>query len=330
MRAGKPERLILERPDPRTGVDVAWLPGEALIARVARLESGLGMAFLDAGADAPPLTVAAGDLREGARLQATVTASARGDKLAVARTGDAASQAELGRQHSRPTVTERLLEGAAADSLRTGPDAREAADLAEAEALQSEHALPGGVRLYIEPTRALVAVDIDVGPSSAGGDRKRRQRQANLSAIRELPRLLRLKGLGGLIAIDLVGKGHDGDALAAAAKAAFSEVYPAEAAIGPISRFGILQIQLPWRETPTTDLRLDSRGDPTPVTLALRLLREIEREAGPGGRVEAFCAPPVCKAAQLFADRLRARIGARFRLSPDASLPPQSSIVRPW
>ncbi len=52
--------------------------------------------------------------------------------------------------------------------------------------------------MMIEPTRALVAVDINTGgdTSPAAG------LKANLSALRDLPRQLRLRGLGGQILID--------------------------------------------------------------------------------------------------------------------------------
>ncbi|WP_425091500.1 ribonuclease E/G [Tropicimonas sp. S265A] len=58
--------------------------------------------------------------------------------------------------------------------------------------------LASGARLFVEPTRALVAVDVNTGAdtSPAAG------LKANISAARALPRLLRLKGLGGQIVID--------------------------------------------------------------------------------------------------------------------------------
>ncbi|ANT59592.1 ribonuclease G [Salipiger sp. CCB-MM3] len=59
--------------------------------------------------------------------------------------------------------------------------------------------LPGGGSMSIEPTRALVAVDINTGgdTSPAAG------LKANVAALRELPRQLRLRGLGGQIIVDL-------------------------------------------------------------------------------------------------------------------------------
>ena len=59
--------------------------------------------------------------------------------------------------------------------------------------------LPGGAHLYIEATRALVAVDVNTGAdtSLAAG------LKANLACARQLPRALRLRGLGGQITLDL-------------------------------------------------------------------------------------------------------------------------------
>ncbi|MCV2894357.1 ribonuclease E/G [Lentibacter sp. XHP0401] len=68
------------------------------------------------------------------------------------------------------------------------------------DALQNAYVkLAGGASLYIEPTRALTAVDVNTGAdgSFAAGTR------ANFACAKELPRQLRLRGLGGQITIDL-------------------------------------------------------------------------------------------------------------------------------
>ena len=67
------------------------------------------------------------------------------------------------------------------------------------EALKSPKVmLEGGAYMYVEPTRALVAIDINTGadfsPAAA--------LKANISASRALPRALRLRGLGGQITVD--------------------------------------------------------------------------------------------------------------------------------
>lgn len=58
--------------------------------------------------------------------------------------------------------------------------------------------LPGGGHMAIEPTRALIAVDVNTGAdtSPAAG------LKANIAAARDLPRQLRLRGLGGQVTVD--------------------------------------------------------------------------------------------------------------------------------
>lgn len=59
--------------------------------------------------------------------------------------------------------------------------------------------LPGGAFMYVEPTRAMVTVDVNTGgdTSPAAG------LKANIEALRALPRALRLRGLGGQVVIDM-------------------------------------------------------------------------------------------------------------------------------
>lgn len=58
--------------------------------------------------------------------------------------------------------------------------------------------LPGGGSAVIEPTRALVAIDVNTGSDSSPAAALK----ANIALARELPRQLRLRGLGGQIVID--------------------------------------------------------------------------------------------------------------------------------
>lgn len=59
-------------------------------------------------------------------------------------------------------------------------------------------ALAGGGHMFVEPTRALVAVDVNTGGETglAAG------LKVNIAAARALPRALRLRGLGGQIVVD--------------------------------------------------------------------------------------------------------------------------------
>lgn len=58
----------------------------------------------------------------------------------------------------------------------------------------------GEGQMFVEPTRALVAVDVNTG----GDTSPAAALKANLAAARALPRALRLRGLGGQISVDFV------------------------------------------------------------------------------------------------------------------------------
>ena len=58
--------------------------------------------------------------------------------------------------------------------------------------------LTGGGHMMIEPTRALLSIDVNTGPDMSPAA----SLKANIAAVRELPRQLRLRGLGGQIVVD--------------------------------------------------------------------------------------------------------------------------------
>ena len=67
-----------------------------------------------------------------------------------------------------------------------------------AELLAPRVDLPGGAHMWVEPTKALVAVDVNTGPDTSPAAAMK----ASVAAARELPRQLRLRGLGGQVMVD--------------------------------------------------------------------------------------------------------------------------------
>lgn len=311
---GAPERLLIRR----DGDDPRLRTGARVAAIVAAVEPALSMAFLDLGEGEQAILQFKPDARpvRGEAVEVEIRTEPRRGKLAVAR--------PIGRAEGPPRLTAgapdlaQVLKALAPEAaLETGPAARDAADEAEAEALEILHPLPGGGTLAVEPTRAVTAVDVDLGERK-GADSKRVARAANLAAIALSARLLRLKSLGGLVVIDLVGRGHDAKALTAAARAAFAPDNPG-VALEPVGRFGTMLLSLPRKTRPVAEILTRADGALSDLSLALRLLRRIEAEAEaqPGVRLAARGAPPVIAAAQPFASQLSARIGARFALEAD-------------
>ena len=189
--------------------------------------------------------------------------------------------------------------------------------------------MPGGGSVSIEPTRALIAIDVDVG-DRAGSDAKRVTRAANFAAITTAARVLRLKGEGGLVVIDLAGRGHDGPAMLNATRLAFGPDNPG-VALGQISRFGTLELTVPRRRRSIAERLLDQARQPTALTQALRLIRRIEREAtaDPGARLEARAAAEVAEAAQPYLKALTDRFGGRLAIVADPARSPGDAEVRP-
>lgn len=310
---GLPERLIIRRHDDDTSLSV----GAKFVARVASIEPALATAFLDLGDGREAILPFKPDAKpvRGAAVAIEIRAEPRRGKLAVARaTGEADGSPRLAAP--APDVREQLAALSKGQSIETGAVARQAADEAEADVLEVLHSLPGGGVLAIEPTRALTAIDVDLGERK-GQDAKRVTRQANHAALKEAARLLRLKGLGGIVVIDLVGRGHDGNALMTTARAAFASDNPG-VAIGPVGRFGTMELSLPRRGRPLAEILCREDGMLTDRTLAQRAIRRLEAEgaAQPGARLALACAPDVAKAASPLIDLLAARLGARFELSP--------------
>jgi Ribonuclease G/E len=322
---GHPERLLIAR----EGEPASTRIGARVAARVRKVEPAFASAFLDLGDGLEGLLAFKPDSRpiQGALLEVEIRSEPREDKLATLRViGPADGAPRL--LAAAPDLEEQLRTFSRDGVIVEGHEARAQADLSEAEALETIHSLPGGGNIAIEPTRALVAIDVDLGERK-GLDAKRLTRQANLTALASSARLLRLKGLGGIVIIDLVGRGHDGNALMAAARAAFAPDNPG-VAIGPVGRFGTMELSIPRRGRAVREILLDATGRPTPQTLALRLIRQAETEAAihPGGRLTGACAPQVASLAEPLAERLRARIGARFELIIKADWPAERFEVR--
>lgn len=306
---GRPERLMIER----AGDDPATAVGARGVARVKKSDKALGTAFLELAGGAPavmPLRPETEKLHEGQAVEVEIRSEARRGKAAVVRLlgpADGAPRLLAG----APDVEAELRALARDAKVVEGLGAREMADEAEAEALEIVHPLPGGGSMAIEETRALIAIDVDVG-NRPGADSKKVTRLANLTALGAGARLLRLKGLGGLVVYDLAGRGHDGAALLAAARVAFGPDNPG-VAISPISRFGTMELTVPRRRRPVLELL---RGEGAALTAALRLLRMLEREgrASPGAKLVATCAPAVAEAVRPYEDALADRLGRRFAI----------------
>ena len=313
---GRPERLLIAR----DGDSPIQTLGARLVARVRAVDRANALAFLDLGASPDAvlnLTKEAGHVTEGLHLEVEIRAEARWDKGASVRLiGPADGPVRL--LAAAPSIEDQLAAHAPGAELRTGAVARSVADGAQDDARATVFPIPGGGTVAIEPTRALIAVDVDLG-SRPGVEAKKATRAANFAALGVAARVLRLKGLGGLVVVDLVGRGHDAPALLSAARQAFGPDNPG-VAFGAISRFGTLELTVPRRARPVVDILNDRDGASSALTEGLALVRALEREAvaDGGGRFEGVASADVAEAAAPALAALTARLGARLAIRAEA------------
>jgi len=165
---------------------------------------------------------------------------------------------------------------------------------AEADALAvADVPIPGGGRMMIEPTSALVAIDLDAA-GRAGDRAPKRSAQAalNRAAIAEIARQIRLRNLGGAIVIDLAG-------MPARQRASLGDTVVAALAEDPlrprylgVSALGLIEILRPRVHPPLHEVLAG------PHAAGLTALRALAREAAarPDVTWRVAAAPSVCAA----------------------------------
>lgn len=108
---------------------------------------------------------------------------------------------------------------------------------------QPQVQLPSGGSIVINPTEALVAIDVNSGRTSQKGDFDQSIFLANMEAAEELSRQLRLRDLGGLIVVDFIdmrNSSHIKEVERQVKNAMKRD--KAKVDISRISRFGLMQI----------------------------------------------------------------------------------------
>lgn len=288
--------------------------GAVLVGRAVRVEPALRGAFVDLGHGEPYGFLPLGQksqVGEGARIEVEVTAEPREAKGPVLRlVGPAASEPGLVR--AGPDVAAILKRLAPRAVVQEGLAAVRAAFEAEDDALATVFQEPAtGLDLAVERTRALISVDIDHRPAPGREGRKARE-AVNWAGLVHTARLLSLKAWGGLVVIDMVGTNLHGETVTRSVRTAFAG--EPELGVGPLSRFGLMQLSLPWRYRP-----VDERLAPGPETRALRLVRALNQAllsdlASP--RLTLHASPAEAAAAAPYIERL----GPRARVVADPGL----------
>ena len=154
-------------------------------------------------------------------------------------------------------------------------------------AFQREVRLPSGGSIVLDPTEALISIDINSARATKGGDIEQTALQTNLEAAEEIARQLRLRDLGGLVVIDFIDMSSNRNQRAVENRIREAlEVDRARIQVGRISRFGLLEMSR-QRLRPslgeTSGIvcpRCTGQGTiRTTKSLALAILRLIQEEA---------------------------------------------------
>ncbi len=110
-------------------------------------------------------------------------------------------------------------------------------------AFQREVTLPSGGSIVIDPTEAMVAIDINSARATKGRDIEETATKTNLEAADEIARQLRLRDIGGLIVIDFIDMNANRNQREVENRMRDAlEMDRARIQLGRISRFGLLEM----------------------------------------------------------------------------------------
>lgn len=183
----------------------------------------------------------------------------------------------------------------------------------------AEAPLPGGGRLLIHPTPALVAIDMDAG-STAGARGAHAVLTLNRDAMPELARQIRARNLGGAILVDFAGLSPKRrEALAEPLRDALAA--DRQARLLGFTHLGLAEIV---RDRVHPPLHEVLGRPPSALTRGLAALRQAAREAAarPGARFALRATPAVLAALEGLPDALdafAAEAGAALLLRADAA-----------
>lgn len=204
-------------------------------------------------------------------------------------------------------------------------------------AFEREVKLPSGGSIVIDPTEALVSIDINSSRATKGSDIEETALATNLEAADEIARQMRLRDIGGLVVIDFIDmqavknqrdvENRMRDALA---------MDRARVQIGRISRFGLMEMSRqrlrPSLEETTSKVCPRCSGQGTirsTKSLALSILRLVEEEAKKERSAEIRAVVPISVATFLLNEKRPAINSIESRHSTRVVILPNAEMVTP-
>ena len=178
-------------------------------------------------------------------------------------------------------------------------------------AFQREVKLPSGGSIVIDPTEALVSIDINSSRSTKGADIEETALHTNLEAADEIARQLRLRDMGGLVVIDFIDMMANKNQREVETRLKHAlELDRARVQFGRISRFGLLEMSRqrlrPSLEETSSNVcpRCSGTGVVRDVqSSGLSILRLIEEEAAKENTAQVRAIVPVAIASFLLNEK---------------------------
>ncbi len=153
--------------------------------------------------------------------------------------------------------------------------------------LSSVIRLPGGGSIIIEHTSAMTTVDVNVGQGQEA-NAARLAMSTNIEAVTATAAALRLRGIGGLIAVDFLKMTAraDNEKIVQALRDALADD-PVKSHTTGMSAFGIVEIARQHTSDSLATTYLQIRSMPTPTTLALNALNDVRKRRGTSATITA-------------------------------------------
>ncbi len=321
---GAPLQLLIERP---WEAQTRALAHAIYYGRVTHIDEKLNAGFIDLGLGKNGFLPFGkqgrpANVHEGVGVAVRVRCEAHDDKgplLALHEHTPAANTPCPSLLSAAPPLAQLLARtGSVKDA---DAEARKRLDALIDDALNPVVSLPGGGDIAIEPTRALIAIDVDTGSGNASAD------AVNIAAIPVIMRQLSLRNLGGIIAIDFAPM---------RAKKIRQKVEnlmqiavrndPVRMQLSPMNKIGVTLFTRQREGRSLAQILCDHRGRKSVATCALEAMRALENT----GRAEPG-RPLVLQTAQSVFDWLddapfdwrtpmKDRLGGRFTLTIDPAL----------
>ncbi len=201
-------------------------------------------------------------------------------------------------------------------------------------AFQREVQLPSGGSIVIDPTEALVSIDINSARATRGGDIEETALNTNLEAADEIARQLRLRDIGGLIVIDFIDMSNNRNQREVENRIRLALAMDrARVQTSRISRFGLLEMSRQRLRPSLGETsgvvcpRCSGQGSIRDIeSLALSILRLMEEEAMKDKTSEIRVQVPVPVAAFLLNEKrqmiakIEKRNNSRIVVIPNANL----------